>query len=338
MTSLRPSLYAAALPLVLFPCAALAQSVSFDWEGELELGNESVLSSDVPADEISDTYGNLTLSGALGFGNGLTAFATLKSESMTDPTGDRVFGDQGLYIEELGLQYETDTLALTFGKFHPVFGMAWDVAAGFYGGTLAEDYELTEQIGIGADLDLDGAGVLSFALFYADDTALSRSAGFDRGRNTTAAGGAGNTGRLDNVALSWTRGWGDTSVQIGARHLSAGTGDVGDETGLIGSVGHVFGDSLGLFAEVAAFDNYGGSADDATYATLNGVYYVGNWSLSATLARRDVDSAGVTDLASVAAEYEFENGLLLGAALARVDDAGTRSTSLGVNMIVPLGG
>lgn len=60
--------------------------------------------------------------------------------------------------------------------------------------------------------------------------------------------------------------------------------------------------------------------------------------MSGTLARRDIDSAGVTDLVSLGAEHEFANGTTLGGALARVDDAGTRDTVLGVNLLIPLGG
>lgn len=80
------------------------------------------------------------------------------------------------------------------------------------------------------------------------------------------------------------------------------------------------------------------SADDATYLTLNAAYGIGSTTLSGAYARRDVDSAGVTDLVSLAAEHEFNNGMTVGGALAFVDDAGTRDTVLGVNLLVPLGG
>ncbi|MGR3760225.1 porin [Roseobacteraceae bacterium NS-SX3] len=327
---------AASAPVFLLATAAHAE---FAWEGEIEIGNEQVVSSDDPANEIRDTYAIFTAYGRYSFGNGISVFSVLTGESMTDATADRTFDDMGLFVEELGLSFALGEAAtVSAGKLHPVFGSAWDDTAGFFGGTLAEDYELKEQIGILADVELEGAGTLSFGTFFADDTLLSRSAGFDRGRNTTAAGGAGNTGKLNNFAIQWSQEAGDTSFHLGARHLSAGTGDADDEQGVVAGIGHSFAGGFDAFAEVAAFSHFGGSADDATYATLNGAYAIGSLTLSGTLARRDLDSQGDTDLASLAAEYEFRNGLTLGGAVARIDDSGTRDTVIGVNLLVPLGG
>ena len=255
-------------------------SAAFTWEGEIEIGNDSVYSSDVSANEISDTYGIVDLVGELALGAGVSVFAELVAESVTGATADRAFDDIGVYLAEFGLQFGVGPATVRLGKIHPSFGTAWDEAAGFYGATLAEDYELAEQIGVTADIPLgDNGGVLSAGLFFADTTVLSRSAGFDRGRNTTAAGGAGNTGRPDNVTLQWAQGVGNTSFKLGGRFLSAGTGDVSDETGFVGSVGHVFDNGLGLFAEAAAFDGFGGTTDNATYVTLNAVYGIGDLSL-----------------------------------------------------------
>ena len=96
---------------------------------------------------------------------------------------------------------------------------------------------------------------------------------------------------------------------------------------------------LDLFAEVASFDGYGGVAgEDATYATLNAAYAIGEMTLSGAYARRDITSAGVTEMYTISAEYEFQNGVLVGAGLADVDDAGTNDKLFGVNIVFPLGG
>ena len=240
--------------------------------------------------------------------------------------------------EELGLQFDTGVAAFQVGKVHPVFGTAWDAAAGFYASSLAEDYELAEQIGVLAEVDLGDAGVLAMGVFYADDTVLSESAGFNRGRNSSAAGGAGNTGKLNNVALQWGKEWDATFDYAGVRFLSASTGDVSDETGFVAGLGHAFDGGLDVFAEVAAFDGYGGTTDNATYATLNAAYAIGNLTLSGTYGYRDVDSAGSTDLISIGADFELANGMTIGGAVAKVDDAGTEDTLLGVNLVIPLGG
>ncbi|MFV0515018.1 MAG: hypothetical protein ACK5MY_15530 [Jhaorihella sp.] len=310
-------------------------SAGFSWEGEIEIGYESVFDSNVPGNETDTAYGRGEFNAAYSFGNGVAVFGGLTFEEVQDALGATGYG---FYVHELGVELGFANTTFRLGKVHPAFGTAWDEAAGFYGGTLAEDYELAEQIGVLADVDLGDAGVLSFGTFFADNTALSQSAGFNRGRNTTASGGAGNTGNLDNLSLQWANEFGNTRVWAGARYLSAGVGDVSDETGGFLALGHTFGESFGLFAEVAAFDGYRGTTDNATYATLNGVYYIGNWSLSGTYARRDITSAGVTDLVSVAAEYEFRNGITLGGALAHVDDAGTRDKLFGFNVVIPLGG
>ena len=134
--------------------------------------------------------------------------------------------------------------------------MAWDEAPGFYGTSLAEDYELSEQIGVTVDTPLGAAGgVLSFAVFYADDTALSNSIGNKRGRNSTAAGGVGNTGELNNVALQYAQEFGDTTAWVGARYLSAGEGDTADETGIVAGASHNFGDGYSMIGELAHFNN-----------------------------------------------------------------------------------
>ena len=314
-------------------------SSGFSWEGEIELGYEQVFDSDVPANELRDTYAIFSFGASYTFGNGIELFTVLTAESLTDPTDNRAFDDMGLYIEELGLSFPIgQATTVSIGKVHPVFGSAWDDTAGFYGGSLAEDYELIEQIGILADVELAPGGVLSMGVFYADNTGLSKSVGFVREKVTVEDGGAGNTSELNNVALQWRQDFGNVFYQVGARYLSAGTGDVGDETGALAAIGATIGEDFSLFAEAAAFKNYRGSADDANYVTLNAAYYVNDFTFSGTLATRDLDSEGRTDLASVGLEYEFQNGWTLGGALALIDQEDTKDRLVGINLVIPLGG
>lgn len=316
--------------------------LGFSWEGEIEIGYEDLFRSDMPGNELSNTYAIGTISLGYGFANGVEIFTTLTAESLDDPTPqDHTFQDMGLYVEELGFSFPVGRAAtVTIGKLHPVFGTAWDDAAGYFGGALAEDYELVEQIGGMADIDMGDAGTLSFATFYADNTRLSESWGFRRPRNTTANGGAGNTGELNNFALQWSSDIGEnTFIKVGARYLSAGAGDVGDETGAVLSIGHSFQNiPLDIFAEAAAFRNFGGTADDARYLTLNAAYGIGDFTLSGTLSHRDLGTQGDTNLASLGLEYEFSNGYTLGGALAYIEEAGVDNHVFGVNLVIPLGG
>ncbi|MEP4194432.1 MAG: porin [Aliishimia sp.] len=329
---------AAAVILSAAATQAVAQDSGFEWEGELEIGVDTTLDSETPGNEFSDTYAIVTLEASLALGQQGFVFGTLVGESVTDATDDRAFEDFGLYIEELGVGFNFGNSTVRIGKTAPTFGRTWDDGAGYFNDIVAEDYEQTEQIGVFVDTEIVPSGVLSFGVYYADDTALSRSIGEDRGRTRVSDGGAGNTGNLDNVALSWTQEFGDTSIQVGARHLSAGEGDLSDETGFVASAGHSFGNGLDVFAELASFDGFGGAGTDVTYATITGAYAVGDYAFSAGLAVRDDAAAGETNVVSLGVDYEFANGIALGSGLAFVDDAGTDETLFGVSVVVPFGG
>lgn len=339
MVNLRTAALAGGVLTVLATNVVAQDSTGFSWEGEIELGNESVISSDMAGNKISNTFLTINLDAEWELSDTVLAFGGLTLESLTDPTDDRAFKDMGAYVRVLGLQFAVgETLTFSVGKLEPAFGTVWDTSAGFFGAGFAEDYQLVEMLGGIADLDMGEAGSLSLGVFFADNTALSRSVGHKRGQNSTADGGAGNTGRLNNVSLEWKREWGDaTYALIGARHLSAGIGDVSDETGFVAGFGYGFENGLNLVGEIATFDGFGGSADDATYVTLNANYAIGELTLSGSYAQVDVSTAGKIKTASIAAEYEFNDRITLGAGLARVDDAGNTDTIFGVNVVFKFG-
>lgn len=317
---------------------ARAQETGFFWEGELEIGVESVIHSDDPTAEINDGYPSFSLGAEYRFNRTVAIFGELTAESVIDPAKDRVFEDLGLYVSQLGLRFYFDDTVLSVGKVAPAFGTAWDVAPGFFGTSLAEDYEMTESIGFTLDVPV-GDGVVSMALFYADDTRLSESFFTDRGRNSTALGGAGNTGKLNNAAIQWSQSFDTgTTLSIGARHLSAGTGDVSDENAVVVGVEQVITDDLTFFAEGARFNGYGGSGLDAGYGTLGLAYVTGPWTWSVSAAERQIDGTGTDRLYGIGLDYEFENGVTLGGGLARLDESGVKSNLAGVSVIIPLGG
>lgn len=336
-----PKIYSAALAaacLLASGPSAFAQDFGrLTIETEIELGIDSVIKSDTAGDELTDTYGVVDVGLTFALTERVSFFAALTLESVTDATADRAFEDMGLYIGEIGLAFELGNFDIAVGKISPVFGTAWDAAPGFYGTALAEDYELSEMIGASVETDV-GGGTLSFALFYADDTALSRSWGTDRGRNTTAAGGAGNTGKLNNVALQWSKAIGDTTLTFGARHLSAGVGDVGNENGLSIGVTHAVNETFEIIGEVAAFNGYGGTADDATYATFGASFGNGPITYSGAVSYRDLTSTGTTSMVTVGLDYEFDSGVTIGTGIAFTRDAGVDSQALGVNIVIPIGG
>ncbi|MDQ2094083.1 porin [Rhodalgimonas zhirmunskyi] len=321
-----------------FAGAARAQDSRLSYEIEVEIGVDSVISSDIAGNEMTDTYATANVTLGYNLAPGVDAFLALTHESVLDPTGDRTFEDMGMYVGELGLSFAVGPAEVRVGKIGVPFGIAWDVTPGYYGTALAEDYELSEMIGVSAAVEL-AQGTLTASVFYMDDTGLSRSwGGTDRGRNTVAAGGAGNTGKLNNVALQYDVEFGATSLHAGASYLTRGQGDVADQKGLALGVVHGINDDLELMGEVAHFSGYGGTSDKATYATLGLAYTRGPITYSASLAQRDVTSTGKDRIATLGVDYEFKNGITLTSGYAFIDEAGANSQALGMAVVIPIGG
>ena len=331
----KTTLTAGVMTLALAGATTLhAQDAGFTWEGELEVGVDSTVRSDDPTAEITDTYLTLELAFEAAISDRITAFGGLTLESVTDATANRTFDDLGLYFAELGLRFNFGDTAVSVGKISPVFAVAWDEAPGFYGTTLAENYELSEMIGVTLDTPIGASGSLSAALFYADDTGLSNSAGTNRGRNSVAAGGVGNTGKLNNIALQYTHDFGDTTAWVGARHLSAGVGDVSDETGLVAGMSHAFGNGYDVIAEVARFDGAGGTNDDATYATLGGAYALNDWTFSAAATFVDNSAAGTDSMIALGVDRTLTDTVDLNFGVARFNTGGVKSTSIGLAAVI----
>jgi hypothetical protein len=311
-----------------------AQETGFTWEGSVEVGIDSTVQADDSAAEVTDTFLSFEAAFESALSDHITAFGGLAFESVTDATDNRAFDDLGLYVSELGLRFAFGETFVSVGKLSPVFAVAWDAAPGFYGTSLAEDYELTEMIGVKIDTPLGtGGGALSFAAFYIDDTALSSSIGTKRGRNSAATGGVANTGKFDNVSLQYSVAFGETTTWIGARHLSAGAGDVSDETGIVAGASHSFGSGFEMIGEIAHFNGAAGIGDDATYATLGGAYPVQDWMFSATATL--VDTAADTDsMIAIGIDRSITDTIEVSFGVARFDVGSEKSTAVGLSTVI----
>lgn len=311
-----------------------AQDAGFTWEGTVELGVDSTLRADDPNAEVTDTYMSNELAFEAAITSRVTAFGGLTLESVTDAEDDRAFEDIGLYVSELGLRFGFGETLVSVGKISPVFAVAWDEAPGFYGTSLAEDYELSEMIGVTVETPVGAeGGTLSFAVFYADDTALSNSIGTKRGRNSVAAGGVGNTGKLNNVALQYSQEFGDTTAWIGARHLSAGVGDAADETGIVVGASRDFDNGFNVIGELAHFDNAGGADGNATYATLGGAYAMDDWTFSATATLVEAPD-NTNSMISLGVDRALTENVEINFGLARFDVDGEKSTAVGLAAVI----
>lgn len=311
-----------------------AQEAAFTWEGSVEVGVDSTVRADDSNAQVTDAYISAEVAFEAAITDRITAFGGLALESVTDVEDDRTFEDMGLYVSELGLRFGFGETVVSVGKISPVFAVAWDQAPGFYGTSLAEDYELSEMIGVTVDTPVGAAGsTLSFAVFYADDTALSNSIGEKRGRNSTAAGGVGNTGKLNNVALQYSQEFGDTTAWVGVRHLSRGVGDTSDETGIVAGASHDSGNGFNMIGEVAHFDNAGGADGNATYATLGGAYALDDWTLSATATLVDTET-DTDSMIALGVDRALTESIEVNFGVARFDVGGEKSTTLGLAAVV----
>lgn len=351
LTYLAAALAGTAAAYAADEVAAPAEEVFPYVELELEttLGDDFTFRSDDPGAEINDLYPEAALSVKVGLTPvfSLNAGLTLEPVRDLEPFEDRVFGDIGLYVDTLNVQAEIGGFNLVAGKFAPGFGRAWDNTPGVYGTSFAEDYELSEQIGLGAAYAFSGAlgtHTLGANVFFADTSVLSDSIFTRRGRLSVSDGGAGNTGRLDNVSLTLDGGefasLAGFSYHLGYRRLSPGDGDAAAEHGFVAGLAQETelsgGSTLDLNGEVAHFVNQGGGLDDATYLTAGVSLAKGPWhgELAASLRRIAFDGGGGRSdvMAQVSGGYTFDNGIdaSLGYAATRAEDV--TSHTLGVRL------
>jgi hypothetical protein len=317
-------------------------------KGEVELGVQFDHAFDADAGgqaHLSDLYADSGAALALEFSPALSIQSGLVLEPVRSLTEDRYFDDQGLYVEELFLNYERDWLSVRGGKFNPNFGVAWDRTPGLYGTDFAEDYEITEQVGFGGALRLEtakfGKHELGAAVFFADTSFLSDSVftrpsasdpDVDRpGRLRKRNGGPGNTESLESYAISLDGGEFPLVPEL-KYHLShirraAGATERYDEKGYAAGVEFALdlgGEaSLNPIVELAWFDHFGGQNQDALYLTWGAELALGQWSLAFSRTGRRLDEpddgsgplGGNTHdrLIQLSVGYQFDNGLGLGA-------------------------
>lgn len=177
-------------------------------EVNFELQNDRTYRSSDRDAHINDLYFTIEPSLSLEFFDGFSLEAAGVLEPVFDPEGhkNRWIDDHGFFIEELYLKYSFDRYTIRAGKFNPTFGLAWDLAPGVYGPDFAEDYEITERVGIGGAIELGndeiGSHVLVADAFFLDKSVLSESTLNNRGHTRERDGGVSNTGDLRSFAIA----------------------------------------------------------------------------------------------------------------------------------------
>ncbi|MEM9128611.1 MAG: hypothetical protein AAGA97_02685 [Pseudomonadota bacterium] len=312
----QTSLIALAFALAANPALSQDSSSFIEFEAAIELQTDFIVDSDDSDAELTDFFFTIEPAITFNFAEGSTLNASLVFEPIIDADDDRFFEDHGLFVEELFYAQEFGQFEFVVGKFNPAFGVAWDAAPGIYGADFAEDYEITERIGVGANISLDaGEGFarvlgdigISVAAFTADRTFLSESIGEDRPRVTIADGGVSNTRSLQSFSAALTGDTENTSYNVGVQYQEGGDGDPNDQFGIVAGVVHSF-NEIEVLGEIAYFDGFEGSASDAVFYTGGVTVPVGPVALSGVFTIRDVEDAPTDTLLTASAEYEiFEN-------------------------------
>lgn len=260
---------------------------------------------------------------------------------------DRYFKDQALFIEDLYLRYETGRFSFTGGKLNPGFGSAWDVVPGVYGTDIAEDYEMSERIGISAAAGFGGESwgrhSLTAGTFFLDTTVLSHTFGTSRGTTGHADGGVSNTEDFSSFNLVLEGGEIEPLPGLEYRlayiHQAHGVDGDTDETGfsLYAAYGFDPGGGVRLtpMVELVRFDDFGGTRDtERDYATiaLSGVWQ--GWNAVLSYTGRDTESPGAGSVRDhfyqVGFGYRFEFGLTADIAWKRLRESAVETDTLGV--------
>ena len=323
------------LPLFVLASAGFAQESRFSAEFSVELESDFTFDANESDAELTDTFATIESALRYSLTERLSLNSGLVFEPVEDATSDRFFEDQGLYAEELFLSYDFGPAAVAVGKFNPSFGFAWDIAPGVFGVDFAEDYEITERVGAALTLPISGLGgshELSLYAFTTDRSFLSNSLFTERGQLRLEDGGVSNTNDVESFALSLAGSFGDTAYTFALQNQAAGEGDDADQSGAVLGLTQILnagGADVELLGELAYFDEYVGTTDSATYATLGAAIPIGPVVLSGVLAIRDIEGAPTDTLATVSAEWPLADNLGVSLAYRYGDEEGVESQTLG---------
>jgi hypothetical protein len=273
-----------AVLMMLDGTAALGQERApdnwFSGEALIEFHNDWSPSSDDASNERNDMYVKVQTALEARLTPRLKAASVFVYEPVRSPAAgrDRTFENEGLYVQELFLTYADERFGLRGGKSGQKFGIAWAAAPGIWGTDFAEDYEISEQVGVAGDIRFAATGgkhTFTIGTFFADTTILSESALTNRGRTRKSAGGAGNTGDFSSYTV--TLEGKDFSAVPGLiyhlSHMSRGADGAGETTEKGYAAGLQYTFTAGA-VEIAALvegvhfsDRSGTAGSDADYLT-----------------------------------------------------------------------
>lgn len=281
---------------------------------------------------------------------GLSLFAHGVLEQVTDaaPNEDRYFKDQGFYIEDLFLTFETDRFAFRGGKMNPGFGIAWDMAPGIYGTDMAEEYELAERIAMTGVFKTDagdwGKHAVTAGTFFLDTSPLRHSI-YSTSRDTLgrADGGVSNTEDFSSFNIAINGGEfssaPDLSYHLGFVYQANGEDALQNEFGYAAAITNRFdlGDNMALtpLLEIVRLDDFEGTRDKRrTYWTASFLGEWKSWNAALATTHRRTQLPGMETAADYQYQasmgYAFDMGLTADVGWKRLKEAGSITDRIGL--------
>jgi hypothetical protein len=294
-----------------------------------EIQNNAAYSSDVATNESNNLTGKIAPVITGRFTPEISVTTELTFEQVQDPAfpgEDQFFDNHGLYVSVLTANYDTDRFSVFGGKFGVNSGIAWDVTPGLFGTDLAEEYELSENLGLGGSVSTTkskfGKHTLSASSFFADTSGLAESAFTRRRKTREGSGGPGNTGDFGSFAMALDGQ--EFSAIPGLRyHLSYVT--LGNDTALASDESRIaigadyqinVTKKFGLYGNVeyVNIDNADGTNDqDRFYFTSGAQATYDAWNVALSYTRKETEPSGGTvtneEQLQISAGYAFDFGL-----------------------------
>lgn len=325
----------------------------------IELKWSNTFEAEKADDEVSDLYVEIEPDITIGINEWLSVNFGLVFENTEDPEfgEDRVFENQGLFVETAQAIASFGQLTVNAGKFTAPFSIAYQYVNGFYGDKLNEEIEVSERWGVGAAYNLTGDGteqgvILRAAAFNRDTSFLSGSVFSNRGRFDRSDGGNGNTDGLDNVAVAldvihW-EGLPEFHFHAAYMFQKAGDGDVSDQNAYVFGVNWdkeisdnaayevlvEWAHSDGALGYADAESAPGAAQDDFTMA-VSGKWYK-KWKGSIGYSLRDIDDPTGGDeevrLFNAAIGYYIDKNWMAEIAYMNLDKDDKDSQSVGLKL------
>lgn len=316
----------------------------------MELQSEQTVDSDDSSTEHNNTFLRTEVAPTLQLSEHfyIDGVAVLEPLLDFDAGESNFFEDEGVFIEEIKLNFEHGPWGAFAGKFNPGFGIAWDFGRGIWSEDFAEDYEITERIGFGGsyrfDTEANGSHTLTASTFFTDTTFLSESIGTGRGTTTKSDGGVSNTEDFSSFVVSVDgedlAGVENLYYKLGYRHLAEADADTGgdDEQGVVGTLGYTFPVSdrveMDVLGEVVDISNFEAGNNDNRYITANAITTIDEvWNLTVGYTARDIDVDGGSDvddhLLQISGGYDFGQGTTAEIGWRNTEEAGTDTDIIG---------